>query len=289
MYGKGGDGIDKGDFSGDNEIKLYWSKVQECARERDRMNTVWIRDVEVGAGRPKIVVPIVGTTQAEILAQSDRLQGVPLDIVEWRADFYCHLLDEDKLLETLTKLRTALGNTPILFTIRTRHEGGEGELTDRQYIRVNQIAARSGMVDAVDVEALRDEEMVRENIAAIHAAGVVVVGSNHNFDRTPSEDELVSRLCVQQELGCDILKIAVMPKTKRDVLTLLSATERMYSEHAHRPLVTMSMASMGVLSRFCGEVFGSSMTFGAVGKGSAPGQVPVAKLDQVLGILHDCM
>ena len=45
-----------------------------------------------------------------------------------------------------------------------------------------------------------------------------------------------------QELGADIPKIAVMPTCRRDVLTLLCATEEMYTEHADRPIITMSMA-----------------------------------------------
>jgi len=253
------------------------------------MDTVWLRDVEVGAGRPKIVIPIVGSTELEILEQIKGLEGNPFDIVEWRADFYCDFLDEAKLLDMLTKLRAALGNTPILFTVRTCHEGGEADLTDQQYTQVNRIAACSGMVDAVDVEALRDEKLALENISAIHGAGVAVVGSNHHFDQTPSEDEIVSRLRAQQKLECDILKIAVMPKTKRDVLTLLSATEQMSTHYAQKPIVTMSMAPMGVLSRLCGEVFGSAMTFGTAGRASAPGQVPAQKLEQVLRILHESM
>ena len=75
-----------------------------------------------------------------------------------------------------------------------------------------------------------------------------------------------------QELDADIPKIAVMPQNKKDVLTLLAATEEMVSEYADRPIITMSMAGTGLISRLCGEVFGSALTFGAVGKASAPGQ-----------------
>ena len=89
-----------------------------------------------------------------------------------------------------------------------------------------------------------------------------------------------------QELGADITKIAVMPQSKKDVLTLLAATEEMYREHADRPMITMSMSGTGALSRLCGEVFGSAMTFGAAGKASAPGQMEVKELAQVLSLLH---
>ena len=84
-----------------------------------------------------------------------------------------------------------------------------------------------------------------------------------------------------QECGADIVKIAVMPQSKKDVLTLLLATEEMVREHAKCPVVTMSMSEVGVVSRICGEAFG------AVKKASAPGQLGAEELRMVLKILHD--
>ena len=141
-------------------------------------------------------------------------------------------------------------------------------------------------MDAVDVEIFSGDSVVRENIDGIHQAGRIVVGSNHDFQRTPSQADLIFRLRKMQDMGADIPKIAVMPRSAGDVLTLLSATEEMTRCYADRPIITMSMSSQGVVSRLCGEVFGSSMTFGAVGQVSAPGQIPVDQLRQVLEILH---
>ena len=83
-----------------------------------------------------------------------------------------------------------------------------------------------------------------------------------------------------------MLKIAVMPQSKADVLTLLSATEEMATNFANRPIITMSMAATGLISRLCGEVFGSAATFGAVGKASAPGQMNAKDLETLLSLLH---
>ena len=91
------------------------------------------------------------------------------------------------------------------------------------------------------------------------------------------------RLRKMQDMNADIPKIAVMPQNKKDVLTLLAATEEMTTNYADRPIITMSMAGTGVISRLCGEVFGSSMTFGAAKKASAPGQMGVNDLSTVLG------
>ena len=149
--------------------------------------------------------------------------------------------------------------------------------------------AESGYVDAVDVEVFSGDEIVKENIANIHAANKIVVGSNHDFFATPEKAELIRRLCKMQELGADLPKIAVMPQTCADVITLQDATQEMANTYADRPIITMGMGSRGVITRMAGEVFGSAMTFGAVGQVSAPGQIPVEKLQAAMAILHEAL
>ena len=70
-----------------------------------------------------------------------------------------------------------------------------------------------------------------------------------------------------------------------EVQQLLDATQEMSGKYADRPIITMSMGA-GVVSRLCGEYFGSAMTFGAVGQVSAPGQIPVEELNAAMDILH---
>lgn len=154
------------------------------------------------------------------------------------------------------------------------------------YVRLNQEMAESGSVDLVDAELFTGDEEVRQIVKTAHQCGVKVIASNHDFHKTPDKEELLKRLCKMQELGADIPKIAVMPQNKKDVLTLLAATEEMTSVYADRPVITMSMAGTGVLSRLCGEVFGSALTFGAAGKASAPGQMAVEDLKTALELLH---
>ena len=251
--------------------------------------TVMLGNVEVGAGRPKVIVPIVGQTKSEILAKSAELSGLNFDVVEWRVDFYEDVFSTEAVLATLREMRKALGAKPILFTFRTKKEGGEKEIDMADYTALNTAVISSGDADACDVEIFSGDDVVRTIIAAAHAAGKVVVASNHDFFKTPSQADLVYRLRKMQDMGADIPKIAVMAQNKQDVLTLLSATEEMSRCYADRPIITMSMAATGVISRLCGEVFGSAMTFGAVGKVSAPGQIPVDQLNETLMILHNAL
>ena len=250
------------------------------------MNTVKVRNIEIGAGIPKICVPIVGVTREEILAAAENIKSTKADVVEWRVDWYEDIFDFAKTEATMQALREALGEMPILFTFRTSKEGGEKAIETETYVELNQNAAKTGLIDLVDVEAFTGDEAVKAVVETAHANGVKVIASNHDFHKTPAKEEIVSRLRKMQELGADILKIAVMPQNKKDVLTLLAATEEMASEYADRPIITMSMSETGVISRLSGEVFGSALTFGAVGKVSAPGQMGIEDLTTVLGLLH---
>ena len=189
-------------------------------------------------------------------------------------------------MDVAKDLQTVLKDTPILFTFRTAKEGGEKAISNEDYKALNMAVAKSGYVDLIDVEAFTGEEIVKSMIQEAHSYGVKVIASNHDFDATPKKDEIVRRLRMMQDYGADIPKMAVMPKSKQDVLTLLSATLEMSQQFADRPIITMSMAGTGVVSRLTGETFGSALTFGAATKASAPGQINVSELEQVLDIIH---
>lgn len=253
------------------------------------MKTVQVRNITIGEGRPKICVPIVGQTKEDILLEAGTFERIPVDVVEWRVDWFENVFDTDKVLDVAKDLQTVLKDTPILFTFRTAKEGGEKAISSEDYKALNMAVAKSGYVDFIDVEAFTGEEIVKSMIQEAHSYGVKVIASNHDFDKTPAKSDIIYRLRKMQDMGADIPKIAVMPQSKKDVLTLLAATEEMTSCYADRPIITMSMAGTGVISRLCGEVFGSSMTFGAAGKASAPGQMGVEDLNTVLALLHDAM
>lgn len=255
------------------------------------MQTVKVRSVEIGVGMPKICVPVMGRDEEEILAAAKAVREGSADLAEWRADWFSAAcakgtVDVEKMVDVARKLREAFGDLPLLFTFRTEAEGGEWNLAREEYVRLNVAMAGSGHVDLVDVELSAGEGAVGDVVRAAHENGVKVVVSSHDFEKTPAREEIVGRLRQMQDLDADILKIAVMPKCRRDVLTLLAATEEMNTEHAERPLVTMSMGELGKVSRVCGETFGSAVTFGAVGNASAPGQMEAGRLRGGLELLH---
>ncbi|KAF1298468.1 3-dehydroquinate dehydratase [Enterococcus sp. JM4C] len=248
------------------------------------MKTVKVADVVIGEGLPKIIVPLVEKTEAGILAEAQKLAQLDCDIIEWRIDFFDEVTDGKKVAELSKKLSECL-NKPLLVTFRTKKEGGELELPDAQYFSIYEEVVASGKADLIDVELFMPAEAAAQLIAKAHEKDVKIVMCNHDFHATPAQAEIVNRLRMMQDKGADICKIAVMPQTAADVLTLLSATEEMKREYSDRPLITMSMGALGMVSRVSGQTFGSDATFGAAGQASAPGQVPVGELRTILDVL----
>lgn len=91
-------------------------------------------------------------------------------------------------------LREVLGEMPILFTFRTSKEGGEKAIETEAYVELNQNAAKTGLVDLVDVEAFTGDDAVKAVVDIAHENGVKVIASNHDFHKTPEKEEIVSRL-----------------------------------------------------------------------------------------------
>ena len=132
------------------------------------MEPVKVKSVLIGKGKPKICVPVVAKTAEEIVKDADSFRNLPVDIVEWRADWYDEVSDSSKVLETAEKIHQVLAEIPLLFTFRTEKEGGEKSLTTEDYIAINKAVIESGFVDLLDVELFTGDEAVEQMIDHAH-------------------------------------------------------------------------------------------------------------------------
>lgn len=250
------------------------------------MNTITVRNIILGDGKPKICIPITAGTQADLLAQAEKIAEIPCQMVEWRMDFFHETRNPNWVWICLESLRKMLGDRLILATFRTKEEGGERSVSMDEYQDLNMQAAKSGLVDFVDLELNRGEELMRELTKQIQACGVKVIGSYHDFNDTPDQQTIIDILCKMQELGVDMTKAALMPKDEYDVMAVLEASIAMKKKYADRPYLTMSMSQLGGISRLSGSLTGSAVTFATEGMASAPGQMVAKVVAQVLDALH---
>lgn len=245
-----------------------------------------IGNLLIGEGMPKICVPLTGVTLHELLDECRLASESDVDLVEWRVDFFEYALDFKKVLAALPQIKSALGDCPLLFSFRTKEEGGEKSIEVDQYISLNKEVIASGAVDAIDIELFRGRAVVTELVETAKLHQVTTVISNHDFKGTPSIEEMVRRMGDAVELGGDIPKLAVMPKNEDDVLSLLQASLQLKRKYQNNPLIMIAMGGIGTVSRFSGEIFGSAVTFASLKNASAPGQISVQYMKTILKVIH---
>lgn len=249
------------------------------------MKYLAIRGCRIGEGRPKVILPIVEQTEEAILEKAVQFSTWKADCVEWRVDLFADAQDLSAVARCAAKLRVALKDKLLLITFRTKAEGGHVALSHEDYLRFFRTVLDTDCADLIDLEFFTAGADLPGLIADAHTAGAVVVCSSHDFQKTPPRAELVDRMVRMQQAGADLPKLAVMPRSRTDVLTLLAATAEMADCHPDTPVITMSMGALGAVSRLAGEAFGSAMTFANPGTASAPGQIPLDVVNAALECL----
>lgn len=222
----------------------------------------------------KIVVPIMPLSIEEVATiDLDRLEDA--DIIEWRADY---LSKEDILMVAPAVFEKFVGRE-IIFTIRTRKEGGQLDLTDEEYVKLIKEVATLYQPDYIDFEYFSHQSVFEEMLDFPN-----LVLSYHNFEETPENFmEIMSELT---SLSPAVVKMAVMAKTEQDVLDVMNYTRGFKILNAEQTFATMSMGKIGMLSRIAGMVTGSCWTFASLDEASAPGQISLTNTRKFLDILE---
>jgi 3-dehydroquinate dehydratase-1 len=228
--------------------------------------------------RALVCTPLVGRSSAALRAELGAIVPKAPDLIEWRVDFFDAIADLDQVLAAAAQLRAMSGSIPIVLTRRAVHEGGEAIALDEDGV-VDLYAAlcASGDIDAVDYELSQPEHQRRRVRAVSQAYGVRMIVSSHDFHATPPVEAMLETLLRAGRAGADVAKLAVMPRQPADVLRLLEATV-LASTALDIPLITMSMGSLGAMTRIFGWRYGSSVSFAAGQRRSAPGQLPIEAL-----------
>ena len=235
-----------------------------------------------------ICVPIVGPSIEEILSQVQKAVQAEVDLIELRPDMWmkCSNIYETEYIPTIVKfveeVHSRIAEIPMLFTWRTLAEGGETPISSENYGHLLQAVVDQDLVQAIDVELFAYTDAIGHIIKQAYQQGIQTVMSYHNFHKTLEIDTL--HLYAEQMIsaGASVIKFALMPTTSDDVLSVLQFTKELTRKYPQLPRITMSMGQLGQMTRTCGNVFGNCVTFGTLGQASAPGQVEVAVLKQLV-------
>lgn len=243
-----------------------------------------VKNKTIGEGKPLICVSVMDSKKEDIVSEVKRLVENHAEMVEWRVDAFEGVKSANAVREVLKEIAPLIKDTILVFTFRSKEQGGQCSLDSEKVYDLHQVAAESKVVDFIDVEYFYTEDADVE-IYNLQRMGTKVITSHHDFHETPSADVLFMLLEQMKHSNADIVKLAMMPQCTEDVLRLLSETNHFHKRYPKQPLITMSMGKLGAISRISGEVFGSCVTFGAGKNASAPGQIPMAKLEEILEVL----
>lgn len=245
-----------------------------------------VKNITIGEGMPKVCVPVINRNHQDIIAELMRLEKLDIDLIELRIDYFADLLNDQELISLFNDIASLSLTKGIILTYRSEKEGGNGQLSIQEYVELYKLAVKSNAFDIYDVELSSGTNAIITLTSLIHRAGKKVLMSMHDFKRTPSIDTMMEKFKLMDSLEADIFKIAVMPEDYKEVLALMETSLRA-KEIYDRPIVTISMSDMGLATRILGEQFGSAITFGKADNGSAPGQIDIDSLKQVLKIIHE--
>lgn len=244
-----------------------------------------VKNKIIGEGKPLICVSIMDSKKDEIVSEVKRLVEKNAEMIEWRVDAFEGVESPNAVRDVLKEIAPLVKDTIVVFTFRSKEQGGQRSLDGEKVFDLHQVAAESKVVDFIDVEYFYTEDADVE-IYDLQKMGAKVITSHHDFHETPSADVLFMLLEQMKHSNADIVKLAMMPNTTEDVLRLLSETNHFHKRYPKQPLITMAMGKLGMVSRISGETFGSCVTFGAGKSASAPGQIPMEELQQILETLR---
>ena len=221
--------------------------------------TIKIRKTGLG-DIPRIAVSVSD------MACSGLVQDPPIDILEIRVDKF-RKLDPEYVRGVIARIKKS--GIPLIMTIRSIDEGGKKNIPDELKLSIFKKAI--SLVDAVDIE-LRSPiiaEVVK--MARIHKKTIIV--SWHDFRSTPGNRVLTGILKDAVKKGAQVIKIAVKAKDIGDVIRLMRFT----SENKAKNLITISLGTVGSISRLLFPMAGSLITYAYINKPSGPGQFPLSE------------
>lgn len=198
------------------------------------------------------------------------------DIIEWRADF----LPKEAILQVAPAIFEKFAGRELVFTLRTRSEGGQIELSSEEYVQMIKEVAQLYQPDYIDFEYFSYKDVFDQMLDFPN-----LVLSYHNFQETP--ENLMEILSELTSLNPKVVKIAVMANTEQDVLDLMNFTRGFKTLNTEQEYVTISMGKVGKVSRITSDVTGSSWSFASLDEASALGQISLSSMKKIRELLNE--
>ncbi len=251
------------------------------------MKPIKVRDILIGGGPSKIIVPVMDNNKEDILKTLELVKSSHACMIEFRPDCFADPHDQDAIEDALIAARESLGDGyAVMLTFRSVSEGGRCDMDPDEYVSLYERLADTGCVDMMDIEYKIGTSRIKHLTELAKGKGIVTLLSYHDFDKTESCEWMVKYAAWTRDMGADIPKIAMMAEDFSDCLHLMEAAFEI-TKGDQGPALVMCMGKEGVLTRLAGELYGNAITFASLKDSSAPGQVPVETAYGFMEELHE--
>jgi len=213
-----------------------------------------------------------------LVSEARRAARWGADALEIRADCFPRSSLKPEILRPALALVREETSLPLIFTLRSRAEGGRLPRWFGEQNRLTLFRAVFPEVTVVDVE-LSAGDIVRNVVTESHKRGRYVILSAHNFSRTPSDRELRLLSKKARRLGGDIFKVAAKVTTREEMERLMGFCRQL----PFRYKVFLPMGPLGTETRLQGLFWGSALSYGYV---DAPGATGPVALKSIVAAHH---
>ncbi|MDP3048951.1 MAG: type I 3-dehydroquinate dehydratase [Thermodesulfovibrionales bacterium] len=212
---------------------------------------------------------VVGTVSGNLNLSTEIVDKV--DIFEIRIDRF-KSQEINSILKFIESLKQTYGK-PLIATVRSLEEGGAISIDDNKRFEIFKEIAP--FVDSIDIELSSPNLLKRIRSLCKEK---LLIASYHNHAKTPEDDMLMTLITDAKAYGADVIKIAVMAKNKEDLSKLILFTIK----NKDKGLITISLGSIGSISRIINPIIGSLMTYGYIDTPSSSGQLSVFDIVEYL-------
>ncbi|MCD8078385.1 MAG: type I 3-dehydroquinate dehydratase [Lachnospiraceae bacterium] len=228
-----------------------------------------------------VTIPVMAVDMDDLREQAQTAKENNPDMIEWRSDALVGIDRKEVRDEALQTIRGIMGDTPILFTCRDFADRGKQDLSYEVKKEILEAAVTSDCIDVVDIE-LPHREYIPVLRKLAHENGVLLLIAHHDWNNTPSNEEMTAIVREEYDLGADILKYSFAPQSYGDVARVAEVTLAAKADWLDRPVFSISGGEKGMISRICGRALGTNLCFASIGKTMQVHIADLRKLDKMI-------
>ena len=220
----------------------------------------------------KICVPIVANDIPTANDQMQQAAEAGAEVLElWLGEL---------VQPNLTFLVALIKNSPLPILVNCKDSSEQGHFigSPQEKLRLLRTAAEAG---AAYVDVDYQYQYIKELKTSLAELSTKLILSAHFWQATPALVELEKIVALMHKKNADIIKIAAMPTRHSDVLTMINLAgilTEILAEH-----ICLSMGELGSITRRESEFLNNELTFATMGETTAPGQMTLTQMRQILG------